>query len=228
MSETRYIWGCHNLVVADATNQIAHISRARQLFCQHADGIKALGVDINDFQAFGEELDTLPGKYSPDVRGSLWLLAVQGASEWCACVALRCHEWPAAAEVKRLYVTPAARGNGFGQLLSLHAMHHAYSLGYASVLLDSLERQAPAVRLYDRLGFKRVPQYVPNPEPDAVFMQWECNQHNVRGVQCCLQSSKEAASAARRRARLLVLAIGAALCLVQTAGIRWKQRLAQG
>lgn len=75
------------------------------------------------------------------------------------------------AEVKRMFVRPAHRGSGAGRLLCEAAVDHARAAGFCLLRLDSAERLAPAVRLYERLGFSRIPAYNENPEPDAVFFE---------------------------------------------------------
>ena len=182
------------------------------MFTERSNFIKLLGVDINDFQSFEEELTTLPGKYCPARKGGLWVMYKANSTSAVACVALRCHEWPAAAEIKRLYVCPSGRQQGLGRILSLHAMQHAVEIGYNSILLDSLERQAPAVRLYESLGFQRVPQYIANPEPDAVFMGFSCTPRGKASITQQLSAFKCDVSVWGPRLRM-VTATAAALLL---------------
>ena len=52
-------------------------------------------------------------------------------------------------------------------------MKHAISKDYRVVKLDSLERLAGAVRLYEREGFERCEKYVECPEEDHVCMSLE-------------------------------------------------------
>jgi len=199
---------------------------AASLFRAHADGIKALGVDINEFQSFELELATLPGKYSPDQHGALWLAYSSENEAPAACVALRCHEWPKAAEIKRLYVAPEQRRRGLGRLLSLHAMQHAALLGYQTVLLDSLERQAPAVQLYESLGFHRTTQYIANPEADAVFMNYTFCTTSMQVVEDSLGCLRLCALSPVSRARQRLTrasAVAAVLCVAATAVKSWLQ-----
>ena len=87
------------------------------------------------FQGFDEELANLPGAYGPP-RGALLLAPGQG------CVALRPLD-AATAEMKRLYVRPAARGTGLGRSLALAAVAHGRESGFSRVVLDTIaERMA--------------------------------------------------------------------------------------
>ncbi len=63
-----------------------------------------------------------------------------------------------------------------GQSLARKVMHRVLELakekGYKKMRLDSVERLDVAIKLYDSMGFKRIPAYVYNPEPDVVFMEY--------------------------------------------------------
>src|SRR2546427_13082460 len=90
------------------------------------------------FQGFDEELANLPGAYGPP-RGALLLAPGQG------CVALRPLD-AATAEMKRLYVRPAARGSGAGRALAQAAVSQARELGFSRVVLATIaERMGEAV-----------------------------------------------------------------------------------
>ena len=82
------------------------IAIAGQLLEEYA---ASLEVDL-DFQNFAGELAGLPGDYRRP-EGAL-LLGFEGGDP-VGCVAFRRQE-PGAAEMKRLYVRPSARGGGWG------------------------------------------------------------------------------------------------------------------
>jgi GNAT superfamily N-acetyltransferase len=112
----------------------------RELFREYADG---LGVDLC-FQGFEAELAGLPGAYAPP---SGRLLLVVCGSEVYGCVALR-RLSDSAAEMKRLYVRPAARGTGLGWALVNALIVEAEAIGYRRILLDTLPTMTAAIRLY--------------------------------------------------------------------------------
>ena len=155
----------------------ADVALARELFVEYA---KWLAVDLC-FQGFESELATLPGAYAPP-RGRLLLAGVRPGA--FACIALRPLEADGACcaggvgagsvdaigEVKRLYVQPAHRGEGWGRRLAEALIAEARTVGYRELKLDTLEWMGDARKLYSKLGFRECPAYYDNPLPGVVYM----------------------------------------------------------
>jgi putative acetyltransferase len=116
------------------------------------------------FQGFDAELAALPGAYAPP-RGVLLLAPGEG------CVALRPLD-ASTAEMKRLYVRPAARGAGVGRALAQAAISRARELGFSRVVLDTIaERMHEAVVLYRSMGFREIPPYLATPTAGALCLE---------------------------------------------------------
>jgi GNAT superfamily N-acetyltransferase len=114
-----------------------------------------LGVSLC-FQDFDAELAALPGDYVPP-RGELVLARAPPSGELVGCVAVRSQNGSSdVCEMKRLYVTPAARGTGLGRRLAIAAIETARGLGYMRMCLDTLPTLHEAHALYDSLGFRRL------------------------------------------------------------------------
>jgi len=64
---------------------------------------------------------------------------------------------PGEGEFRMLAVDPAHRRQGVAEALVGVCLERARELGYDGVVLSSLEVQAPAQRIYQRLGFTRDP-----------------------------------------------------------------------
>ena len=64
-----------------------------------------------------------------------------------------------AAEIKRMYVPPALRGQGIAWQLLAHLEAEARRLGATRLLLETGERQFESVALYRRAGFVEIPRY---------------------------------------------------------------------
>jgi GNAT superfamily N-acetyltransferase len=155
----------------------ADIALARELFVEYA---RWLGVDLC-FQGFDRELATLPGAYAPP-RGRLLLAGPRPTA--FGCIALRpleakgdevpgkstARDGGAIGEVKRLYVRPAHRGEGWGRRLAEALIADARASGYGELKLDTLDWMAEARKLYARLGFRECPAYYANPLPGVVYM----------------------------------------------------------
>jgi putative acetyltransferase len=62
-------------------------------------------------------------------------------------------------ELKRMYVRPQFRGLGFGQLLIEHLAERARACGINLLRLETGIHQIPAIRLYERAGFQRIPPF---------------------------------------------------------------------
>jgi ribosomal protein S18 acetylase RimI-like enzyme len=147
----------------------ADVELARALFVEYAQW---LAVDLC-FQGFAEELAGLPGAYAPP-RGRLLLAGAPGAT--VGCIALRPLDGAdfaagSAGEVKRLYVQPAHRHEGWGRRLAAAILDAAREAGYRELYLDTLEWMTAAVALYSRLGFRECAPYYHNPLPGAVYMR---------------------------------------------------------
>jgi ribosomal protein S18 acetylase RimI-like enzyme len=64
---------------------------------------------------------------------------------------------PGEGEFRMLAVDPAHRRQGVAEALVGVCLERARELGYDALVLSSLAEQAPAQRIYQRLGFTRVP-----------------------------------------------------------------------
>jgi GNAT superfamily N-acetyltransferase len=58
-----------------------------------------------------------------------------------------------------MYVHRDYRRNGYGRAILIHLEHEARRLGYARLLLETGNRQEPAMALYEAAGFNRVQPY---------------------------------------------------------------------
>lgn len=127
----------------------------------------SLGVDL-EFQGFGHELETLPGEYAPERRGSILLAWHEDVC--CGCVALRTLD-DECCEMKRLYVRAQARGLGLGRRLAEAIVVRARELGYTRMSLDTLPAMREAQALYRSLGFVETVPYRFNPVPGTTFLE---------------------------------------------------------
>jgi len=132
---------------------------AKELFLEYAG---AINLDLS-FQDFDQELAGLTDQYGPS-EGGILLLTVEGRP--AGCVAVRRFEKDIA-ELKRMYVRPAHRGQGFGRRLGEEALALARRLGYRAIRLDTLPSMGDALALYRSFGFVEIEPYRFNPVPGA-------------------------------------------------------------
>ncbi len=144
-------------------DKCAHIEAIRGLFREYEE---FLGIDLC-FQAFEQELAGLPGRYAPP-EGALFL-ALDGERA-AGCVALR-KLADGVCEMKRLYVREQYRGRGLGKALAKKVVAEGCHLGYGLMRLDTLERLAEAIRLYESLGFATTAPYYDNPLDGVRYME---------------------------------------------------------
>jgi GNAT superfamily N-acetyltransferase len=63
------------------------------------------------------------------------------------------------AEIKRMFVLPAARGRGHGRRVLEALEAAAAELGYARVRLDTAQSMSTAMSLYRSAGYRDIPDY---------------------------------------------------------------------
>jgi putative acetyltransferase len=128
-----------------------------------------LGVSLC-FQDFESELAALPGAYALP-RGQLWIARDTTDHAALGIIAVKPLDAAFECEMKRLWVTDAAKGHGVGRALAQTAIEFARSAGYRTMKLDTLRDRMPAaISLYRSLGFAETVGYVHNPEPDVMYM----------------------------------------------------------
>ena len=72
------------------------------------------------------------------------------------------------AEIKRMYVTPAHRGEGIGRSLVELVLAEARADGFETLLLGLAPYHGAAGSLYESLGFEYRPAYEENQVPESV------------------------------------------------------------
>jgi putative acetyltransferase len=65
------------------------------------------------------------------------------------------------AEIKRMYVAPAGRRQGVARRILAGLEDHAARLTYRAIRLETGVRQPEAQRLYESMGFRRIPAFGP-------------------------------------------------------------------
>jgi putative acetyltransferase len=87
--------------------------------------------------------------------GGQIFFVVEGEEVQGTCAVVR--QEPGVYEIAKMAVAPAARGRGYGDLLMEAAVSFTRSAGARKVVIVSNTRLGPAIRLYEKHGFVRVP-----------------------------------------------------------------------
>lgn len=64
-------------------------------------------------------------------------------------------------EVKRMFTLPHFRGKGIAPIILVELENWAKELGYKTCVLETGVRQVEAIRLYEKMGYQRIPNYGP-------------------------------------------------------------------
>jgi ribosomal protein S18 acetylase RimI-like enzyme len=70
-----------------------------------------------------------------------------------------------------LAVTPGARGKGIAAALVLECIRRAKVNGFQSIGLHTADYMESAVKLYQRIGFKRQPEFDFEPVNDGIIVK---------------------------------------------------------
>jgi GNAT superfamily N-acetyltransferase len=119
-------------------------------------------AELNDVYDTFDRLDN-PALDPAELRapGGAYVVGYEGADA-VAGGGVR-HLSEGVAEIKRMYVRPAARSRGVAAALLQALESEARALGYGSVRLDTGPKQVHALRLYRSAGFVDVAPYNDNP-----------------------------------------------------------------
>ncbi|MFE7485021.1 GNAT family N-acetyltransferase [Streptomyces sp. NPDC057552] len=152
------------------TGTIPHHSPAHPLLLQpvaydHADArrlTQALHQVQVDLYGFADDPRTTPSSCFRSPNG-LFLVARRGP------VALGCggvrHLQSGTAEIKRMYVIPAARGTGAGQAILRALEEAARQWGAGRIILETGARNHAALALYTKAGYARIEPYAAGRDP---------------------------------------------------------------
>ena len=125
-----------------------------------------LAIDMS-FQNFDDEMAQIDTEYSLP-KGLLW--ALQDGDKIVGCVGFKRLD-DTTAEVKRLYVQPAYRGQHWGYQLMQVVLGTTRQLGYQRLVLDTVPQTVKAQKLYVSMGFRPIPPYYHGPTLATDFFE---------------------------------------------------------
>ncbi len=101
-----------------------------------------------------------PGQAPTAHSVSVFLVARDGSGAALGCGGLRLLE-PGVAEIKRMYVLPAARGTGVARAILRALERQAVARGVRRLVLETGPAQPDAIRFYEREGYHRIDNFGP-------------------------------------------------------------------
>lgn len=132
---------------------------AHRLIEGSEDALRAVYTPDECFTFSANELD------DPDIT----FLVARQDNQAIGCVALV--DYNTYGEVKRLFVTPDARGTGAARALMVQLENLCHQSGHAQIMLETGEKLAAAVTLYRSLGYVERGPFGDYPDhPASLFM----------------------------------------------------------
>ena len=119
--------------------------------------LERLRLNIPGTAYFDPQLDHLSEYYNAAPERRAYFVALNeegrvtggvGAAEFDAL--------PGCAEIQKLYLDDSAKGKGYGRELMRLAESWAKQAGYKQLYLETHSNLGPAMRLYEKLGFRQI------------------------------------------------------------------------
>ena len=123
-------------------------------------------------QNYDDELNSLREKYGPPM-GRFYIAYWDGQA--AGCIAFT-QSSETECEMKRLYVKPAFRGRGIGKKLVEQILRDAREIGYQAMVLETIPAFKEAIRIYQDLGFFKIPKFRDGPLSYTIFMKLNLQQ----------------------------------------------------
>jgi GNAT superfamily N-acetyltransferase len=126
------------------------------------------------------ECSNLRDAYRPP---GVLLIADYGGQPF-GCVGLAALPGARTAEVKRLYVRPARRGNGIARILMSHAHHHAARYGITRLILGVLPARTAVISFYRRLGYTETEPFETESPVPMIYMERPIARADIHSAIC--------------------------------------------
>jgi putative acetyltransferase len=138
-----------------------HVMMSVSIAAERPDAPDALAL-ITELEALLEPLYPRESRHGLSVQRLIaenvpfFVLRADGEVAGCGGVKLFGTEY---GEIKRMYVRPQYRGQGFAKRLLDHLAEYARSRGVSLLRLETGIHQHEAIGLYEHVGFQRIPPF---------------------------------------------------------------------
>lgn len=146
----------------------------KELFNEYTELLIDLESDFKNYlhiQNYSDEIENLQEKYGMP-NGRLYI--AYWNNQLAGCIGLKQIN-DTQCEMKRLYVRSQFRGNGIAKTLVELIVNDAKKIGYLCMLLDTFPALEDAIKLYEKIGFYKIPPYNNSPVNNTVFMKLDLN-----------------------------------------------------
>ena len=123
-----------------------------------------------DFISLIQTFDTFLWERYPELKNDYWgnnliefnpnviIIYLEDEAVGCGCFKKYNQN---TAELKRMFVSPKARGLGIAQMIIRELENDARNKGFETMILETLYKQIEAINLYQKVGFEIVENYEP-------------------------------------------------------------------
>ena len=123
-----------------------------------------------DFISLIQTFDTFLWERYPELKNDYWgnnliefnpnviIIYLEDEAVGCGCFKKYNQN---TAELKRMFVSPTARGLGIAQVIIRELENDARNKGFETMILETLYKQIEAINLYQKVGFEIVENYEP-------------------------------------------------------------------
>ena len=116
--------------------------------------IAELNAELSRDYPPAQRFHSLAAEEVADGAGAFLVAWLDGAPAGCGAVRMLA---PDVAELKRMYVVPAARGRGLSAAILSTLEDRAAALGATRVVLETGDKALAALGLYESAGYARIP-----------------------------------------------------------------------
>ena len=148
----------NDLIVSEVTDPNLIFATTPQEYAEAEKIIKEYAASLDfslEFQGLDNELAHLDTHYAPPTG---FILLANKGEEYAGVTCLR-NLGHFIAEIKRMYVRPAYRGQGFGRKMLKRAIEESKKMGYRFLRLDTVPAMKHANELYVSTGFYEIEDF---------------------------------------------------------------------
>lgn len=147
----------------------------KELFSEYTNMLVENDPNFKEYlelQNYDSEIEHLTEKYGLPY-GRLYIVQID--NEFAGCIGLKRID-NQNCEMKRLYVKPEFRGHKIASRPIKTIIEDAKSIGYKTMLLDTLPFLTGAIHIYKKIGFYEIEPYNNSPLDTSIYMRLDLDK----------------------------------------------------